>query len=174
MNCEYCSKNEDDLYLFVLPCGYSVCYDHLTSQDESFNCFVCQDHVIEKQSCFRMKKNEKKLDKVLFFTVKESIMDLCNQIDEIDSGCFTANYLSKVINKIDLKREILKDYFIRQIDDYYESLINQIKEHESEFIDSFKNDLDRVNSEDVRNNLNILLQNDSEDDLFDYKTYNEA
>ncbi|RNA17035.1 hypothetical protein BpHYR1_031265 [Brachionus plicatilis] len=49
MQCEYCNEKEDDKGLFSLPCGYLVCSHHIESAEDYFNCFVCDEHMINRQ-----------------------------------------------------------------------------------------------------------------------------
>ncbi|RNA42286.1 hypothetical protein BpHYR1_003319 [Brachionus plicatilis] len=170
MNCEYCSKKEDDLYLFVLPCGYSVCYDHLTSQDESFNCFVCQDHVIEKQSCFRMKKNEKKLKMDAFLTKKKSLLNLCDQIEKLqmidqENDNILQDKILVLKKQINLKRVQLKTQLNKLIDEYHVNLMNELKNEKSEFLTSILDDLDKIDIEEMRK----LLNSHSQENLNEFK-----
>ncbi|RNA09256.1 hypothetical protein BpHYR1_022549 [Brachionus plicatilis] len=152
MSCEYCYKNQFDLLLFILPCGYSVCYEHLTYQDTLFKCLVCQDHLIEKKSCFEMRKNRKKLDEMEFLELKQSILLSCDKIDILKKDIkFSVNEnFSNVINQIDLKRELLKYELDKLVDDYHESLLKEVKNCESKFVDLMEAQIKQINTEKIR------------------------
>ncbi|RNA09215.1 hypothetical protein BpHYR1_013340 [Brachionus plicatilis] len=83
MICDHCSRNQEDLFLFSLPCGYSVCFEHINSQDNFFECFECKDHQIDKDNCFQMKKNEKKLNQIIYNEKRQCILNLCDHVDSI-------------------------------------------------------------------------------------------
>lgn len=106
MFCEYCNCEQDDLNLLTLPCGYLVCNEHIRYQDSFFECIICKNHLIDKKGYLEMKKNERKIDEINFIEKKESILNLCDQIDTIkkEIESYLKNHLSKVNNKIDLKR----------------------------------------------------------------------
>ncbi|RNA09214.1 hypothetical protein BpHYR1_013339 [Brachionus plicatilis] len=123
MICDHCSCNQEDLFLFSLPCGYLVCHEHIISQDNSFECFsilnLC-DHV-------------------------DSIKQ--------DIGSYLKDCLSSVNSKIDLKRETLKAHFNKIIDDHYESLRSQVEEHESKYTDTIKQDLNQIDTKKIRDEI---------------------
>ncbi|RNA01053.1 hypothetical protein BpHYR1_039661, partial [Brachionus plicatilis] len=79
MSCDYCNLKPIDLHLLTLPCGYSVCYSHLKTQEESFECFICNDHTIDKQSSFKTIKNRKKMEKISILEEQKQILNLCDQ-----------------------------------------------------------------------------------------------
>ena len=61
-SCKICEKT-DEKKIIVLPvCGYGICYDHFVDFTNSFNCPVCNDHVIVKDECFKMRINSDKID----------------------------------------------------------------------------------------------------------------
>ncbi|RNA03315.1 hypothetical protein BpHYR1_041534, partial [Brachionus plicatilis] len=171
MICEHCSCNQEDLFLFSLPCGYLVCYEHIISQDNSFECLVCKDHQIDKDNCFQMKKNEKKLNQIIYNEKKQSILNLCDHVDSIkqDIGSYLKDCLSSVNSKIDLKRETLKAHFNKIIDDHYESLRSQVEEHESKFTDTIKQDLNQIDTEKIRDEI----KNQNQIDPTDFSALNE-
>ncbi|RMZ93925.1 hypothetical protein BpHYR1_002114, partial [Brachionus plicatilis] len=67
---------------------------------------------------------------------------------------FSTNYFSDLVNKIDLRREVVKNLMNKSIDKYYESLLNDVNKHTFKFIDSIKEDFGRINTNDLRKELN--------------------
>ncbi|RNA09253.1 hypothetical protein BpHYR1_022546 [Brachionus plicatilis] len=165
MSCEYCNYNQDDLFLFTLPCGYLVCYDHIKPQEELFDCFLCADHKVDKKSCLQIKKNKNKLEKIVYQEKYESILSFCNQIGTIkqDVGSYLKDNLSDTSRRIDLKREILKSESINLIDDFYESLKSNLKKHELKYLERIKQDFNLIDEKKIRDEVIAKSSNDSTD-----------
>lgn len=167
MKCEFCDKNQKDLYLLNLPCGFLVCSDHVISQDEMFICFVCNDHSINKTKCLEIRKNQKKIDQIKLLEEKNSILELCDKIDNLktDPNCFFDNQFSSIINKIDLKKEILKLEFSKLVDAYHESLLKEVKCFQSDFLGLIGPKFKKINTENIR----MILKACEDDPCFAFK-----
>ncbi|RNA09662.1 hypothetical protein BpHYR1_041943 [Brachionus plicatilis] len=172
MQCEYCNEKEDDKGLFSLPCGYLVCSHHIKSAEDYFNCFVCDEHMINRQSCLQMPRNRKKMEKISFIEKKKDILNICDQIEQfkLDPKSFLEKASDDIINKIDLKREVLKTNLNKQVDNYYESLLNEVKEKQLNIIDSVKVDFEGINTQEIREKLNL----DSDVNSTDYQVQIES
>ncbi|RNA15307.1 hypothetical protein BpHYR1_053144 [Brachionus plicatilis] len=161
MICDYCKFEEQELNALNLPCGYLVCCRHLEDQDQFFRCFVCRDHMIEKQACLDMAKNRKKLDQREFLQDKDFIFESCDKIDSLkkDLNRFVRDHLSKVIHQLDIQRELLKNNFNKLVDDYHNSLVKEIKDFETYFVCTMEPKVQEFNTAQIRIYLDNQQQN---------------
>ncbi|RNA31670.1 hypothetical protein BpHYR1_036209 [Brachionus plicatilis] len=166
MNCEFCNTNREELFIFVLPCGYSVCYDHIKNEDVLFKCFKCLDHLIDKQKCLEIRKNQTKLDTLRCLQRKEIALEKCDQVDDLrkNLNCSLNNHFLDMINRIDLKREILKNQINESVDNYCLLLIDHVKKLESNSISRMQEQLGELNtgeliSSSYSNPSNLLVIN---------------
>lgn len=149
--CEYCNAKKEHLYLMTLPCGYVVCYDHLkdlaTQPIKRYNyyqsheldknkCLICKNHTIDIHQCFEMAKNRSKLSEIKFYEHLNLVKEKIKSVEEFqrDTDSFLNNYLDPILNKIDLRREQLKQEALKVIDDEYFKFIQQIENIRSNFI----------------------------------------
>lgn len=155
MLCEYCNVDQKELMIFVLPCGYSVCYDHIKSQDVLFKCFKCGDHMIDKESCLNMRKNQEKLNNLQYLEKKQFFLEKCDQLDQLkkDYELIITGHFSKIVSEIDLKRECLKFELNEEVDKYSLNLIDYVKKFEENSIDSIRQKLDSLDTVNIRSKL---------------------
>ncbi|RNA09252.1 hypothetical protein BpHYR1_022545 [Brachionus plicatilis] len=167
MQCDYCNEKKDAIGLLSLPCGYLVCSHHIKSAEDNFKCFVCDEHMINRQLCLEMAGNRKKMEKMSFVEKEKDILNICDQIDQfkLDPKSFLEKFSDDIKNKIDLKREVLKTNFNKLVDNYYESLLNDVKEKQLNIFDSIQVDLEEINTKEIREKLNL----DSKNNLTDYQ-----
>ena len=184
MNCDFCNAFKEDIYILVLPCGFSVCFDHINSQDVLFKCFKCLDHLIDKQQCLEIRKNKIKLSKIEFLNKRKLIFHEFDKIDKLKSNFEFSlnNHFTNIINQIDLKREILKKRFNEQVTEYSLSLINNLEKIHLDSVTCLKNKLDELDTKLLRDqlsNTDILKSLDQavfkqiEDDLFSDPIFNK-
>ncbi|RNA09255.1 hypothetical protein BpHYR1_022548, partial [Brachionus plicatilis] len=145
---------------------YLVC-SHINSAEDNFKCFVCDEHMINRQSCLQIPRNRKKMEKMSFVEKERDILKICDQIEKfkLDPKSFLEKASDDIINKIDLKREVLKTNLNKQVDNYYESLLNEVKEKQLNIIDSVKVDFEGINTQEIREKLNL----DSDVNSTDYQ-----
>lgn len=169
--CESCNPVQDsNLSLIVLPCGYSICLNDLSILSDVFDCMFCPSHRISKEVCLNMHRNKSTLkeleylEEVIFL---EDLKDQCTKMNEIKSDLnhFINEHISSVINSIDLKREELKVIAIKQIDDYSDKLIKQVKSFRIGYEKSLEENLQFLESDQ----LNDLLENKREKTKIDVK-----
>ncbi|RNA09254.1 hypothetical protein BpHYR1_022547 [Brachionus plicatilis] len=167
MQCDYCNEKKDAFGLLSLPCGYLVCSHHIKSAEDNFKCFVCDEHIINRQLCLEMAGNRKKMEKMSFVEKEKDILNICDQIDQfkLDPKSFLEKFSDDIKNKIDLKREVLKTNFNKLVDNYYESLLNDATEKQLNIFDSIQVDLEEINTKEIREKLNL----DSKNNLTDYQ-----
>ena len=115
----------------TLPCGRSLCRQHLDKFDEKFNCYFCdKEHQIPSTNvsmtkmidyCIQFDPLRKKI-KDSFDNLNESI----KEYEDIESDVYIHSYFFEIRNKVDLHREELKN----EIDERSEAIIQQLKEKE--------------------------------------------
>ena len=118
----------------TVPCGNSLCQQHLDEFDEKFNCPFCFD-VHQKPSTsslamIKMIDSHFELDP-LRKMAKESFNKLNTIIEEyktIEPEVYVYDYFADIRNKVELHREEVK----KEIDDKSDEIIQQLKEKEEE------------------------------------------
>ncbi|CAF1068869.1 unnamed protein product [Brachionus calyciflorus] len=158
--CDFCdAKLEASLNLFTLPCGYSVCFGHIESSLNLFNCFICNDHQINRDEYFSMKKNKFKLRELEYQKNLNELIEEQKVLETIrkDPQSFIDENVSFYKNLIDLQREELKLKLCSQIDEYSESLIIKLNTFGSRILPELVEDLKSLDKSCIRpeNNLNL-------------------
>lgn len=168
INCDFCNSLQEELYIFTLPCGFSVCFDQINTQDLVFKCFICLDHMIDKQHCFDMRKNKLKLEKIEFLNKKKQILKKFDKIDDLKINYESKlnDHFMKIINEIDLKREILKKSFNEKVDEYCFSLISYVEKLNLDTINCLKNKIDEIDTKTMRDRLLPMDHEQIQNDLF--------
>ena len=119
----------------TLPCGYSLCKNHLDQFNHKFECFFCKkEHQIPDDgfainhtfnmiidSYFDMDSLRKQI-KYSFNKLNEILYEYEN----INPECYIYDYIRDIINKVDLHREQL----IKDIHERSDKIINQLQEKE--------------------------------------------
>jgi WD40 repeat protein len=139
----------------VLPCGFSLCKQHLENVNHKFNCFFCNDeHEKLTENGFLMSKTINSIIDEYFqvnpvmIEIKESFDKLNESIKEyekIDPDVYIYDYFAEIRNKVDLHREEL----IKEINYISNEIIKQLKDKE-EKCNSNKTKLEPVNFERIK------------------------
>ena len=177
MNCDFCNAYKEDVSIFILPCGFSVCLDHINSQDVIFKCFLCLDHLIDKQQCLEIRKNKLKLSKIEFLNKRKQMLHEFDKINKLKNNFefLLNNHFTNIINEIDLKREILKKRFSEEVNEYSILLIRNLERIHLDSVTCLKKNLDGLDTKPIREklaNTEILKSLDQglikqmEDDIF--------
>ncbi|RNA15839.1 WD40 repeat-containing [Brachionus plicatilis] len=127
MLCDFCQAEREETCLLNLPCGYLVCFEHVESISLASCCFMCQEHSLYQAPCLNMKKNRVKLDKIDYFKIKNLVTASCDKIDSLKNDHQTdiKSHFSNIINRIDLKRELLKNQFNSLVDNHYMEMFTE-------------------------------------------------
>ncbi|CAF0858232.1 unnamed protein product [Brachionus calyciflorus] len=142
--CEFCNKSIDDLYLITLTCGFVVCYDHIV---DSIDFFMCHEHLINKNTCFSMKKNRNKIEEINRLSQIKLYQTKLNEIKEIknDPKYYVNEFVSSLMNKIDVRREQIKLDLNLSVDKAFDDFYDQadcIKDNYEKFLELKLKDLD--------------------------------
>jgi hypothetical protein len=181
----------------MLPCGSTICKEHVESFTNKYSCTLCdKDHVIPEEG-FPINKFADKTIKGSFHFNElqkkiidsyEKLEDIIKEHDSLNSENIIYEYFLNLRNQVDLHREQL----IEEINKRSEEIIKQLKEMEiksklnaakiekinldelkNENMTSFKLQLRKPNlSDDDDNNLNCDINdaiNDIQNDINIYK-----
>ena len=161
----------------TLPCGNTLCKEHLDKFYEKFTCFLCnEEHQIPKNGFVINKTTNKIINNYINLNplrkkIKASFEHLSQSIDDyekVDPDSFVYDYFAEIRNKVDLHREELK----REVDQKSDEIIQHLKEREQKC----KANLSKVEKENVdelkKNNLpfwkqKLRMPNINENDLND-------
>ena len=176
--CEYdCCKLilEDPV---TLPCGNTLCLEHLNKFNDKFICYFCKgEHQIPVNGFLINKKITKMIENHFNFNtlrnkIKTSFEELSESIEEyenINPGCFVFDYFADIRNKVDLHREELK----KEIDERSDEIIRQLNEKEEKCKANLSK-IEKTNLDELKNdNLPAWKQklrkpNENEVDLYDF------
>jgi hypothetical protein len=147
VTCSYCSKIYKDP--IVLPCGDSICREHLSDKDvlkvNRIKCKKCNEEFGVKNNEFKSNEDLRKLTEsqsyfsedeiVLKQELEESIQKFFEFYDkfaqkktQLDSDVY--NYFHELRFQVDEHRERLKE----KIDDIVLAMIDRIKKHEEAYL----------------------------------------
>jgi hypothetical protein len=116
----------------TLPCGHSLCQNHLETTDEKFMCQFCEkEHIIPENGFFINKTIVQLIEEYVKSNpirkeIKQTfdqLAQLVKEYSEIDPDVYVYDYFSKIRNKVDLHREEL----IEQINSKSDEIIQQLK-----------------------------------------------
>lgn len=126
--CEFCDDEKNDLDLLTLPCGFNVCLEHFENYADRFDCFMCHEHKVNKQKCFKMAKNRSKLNEMNYFKQVEKVKQKLEEVKQFqdDEEYFLENIASEIINQIDLRRESIKLEICKELDSYADNLVKSV------------------------------------------------
>lgn len=155
IKCEYCYINNDDLNLLTLPCGFNVCLKHFDYVSDQFDCFMCHEHIVNKNKCFKMAKNRFKLSEINYLKHVDLIKLKLKEVKILqnDPNYYLNELTSRVINKIDIRREKLKLEICKEIDSYVDELLKYINDYKLEnekLIESID-----MNTRDIEESFNV-------------------
>ena len=133
----------------ALPCGHTLCLEHLNANETKFKCFLCnEEHLIPKNG-FRVNKTieqiveryhqsdpMRKRIKASFDELNESF----KEYEDIDLDVYVYDYFADIRNKVDLHR----DELIKVIVERSEEILKQLKEKE-EKCKSNRVKIDKIN-----------------------------
>ena len=148
--------DECKLIPIALPCGSTLCQEHIEKFNDNFTCSQCNDeHQIPRNGYSINKKMIKIIDNYINFdqlrkeTIKsfDCLNETINEYESINPDGFVYDYFSEIRNKVDLHREELK----KEIDDKSDEIIKKLYEKEQEC----KLNIAKL----VKLNLNDLKQN---------------
>ncbi len=165
LKCKYCLKTFSSRPIILTCCFQTICFDHITelksdeTKETSFKCKLCDKEIVENifptntiaEEFMKLKLNELDFGKD-YTESKASCNCLKDLLEEVESTIKDPkNYIyatiSKIKNRIDLKREELKLI----IDNDCELMINQLNEFEKEcnenlITNEVKEKLDKLNT----------------------------
>ena len=119
----------------TLPCGNTLCKEHLDKFHQNFNCFLCnEEHQIPKNGFVINKTfiniiNNYINSSPLIKRIKLSFKELSESIDDyekIDPDGFVYDYFGEIRSKVDLHCEELK----KEVDQKSNEILHQLKERE--------------------------------------------
>jgi hypothetical protein len=126
-NCELFIENP-----IILPCGSTICQEHVENESKKFDCEICKkEHFIPEEG-FPINKFAYKLMESGFYLnktqkkIKDSFEKLEQKIEEhenLNSENLIYDYYSNIRNQVDLHREQLIDEIIKRS----EEIIKQLK-----------------------------------------------
>ena len=132
-------------YPVTLPCGFTLCKEHLDEFDDKFTCWFChQEHLVPpngfalNQSIVKMMRNCSNIGSMQ--NKLDELNSLIEEYDNIKPDLYIYDYFADLIRKVDLHREEL----IKEINEKSDEIIKQLKIKENDCkINSFK--LEKIN-----------------------------
>jgi hypothetical protein len=133
-----CELYECGLFLenpIFLPCGSTICKEHVENDSKTFNCDICkEEHLIPEKGFPINKFAHRQIEDDLYLNkiqmeIKHSYEKLEKKLKEhenLNSENLIYDYYSNIRNQVDLHREQL----IEQINKNSEEIIKQLKEME--------------------------------------------
>ena len=147
----------------TLPCGNTLCEEHLKNCQRTFTCCFCnREHQKPDNGFFISKTVTRMIDNYynlnpLRRKVKESFEELNESMDDyenIDPDVYIYDYFAKARNKVDLHREEL----IKEISEISEEIIERLKEREEKCKANLTK-VEKTNFDELtRDNLQCLKQ----------------
>ena len=165
MNFEDLVCQYDDCKLIIenpvtLPCGNSLCKEHLEKFNEKFMCYFCnEEHQIPTNGFVTNIMITNIINNLINMNplrknIKESFEKLSESIDDyikIDPNVYVFDYYGEIRNRVDLHREELK----KEIDKRSDEIIQDLKEREEKCKENLSK-IDKTNIDDV--NLPLFKQ----------------
>ncbi|CAF1059563.1 unnamed protein product [Brachionus calyciflorus] len=110
-----------------------------------------------------MSNNTEKLKRIEYLNERNEFIDKFDSFlsNRNDTSFFLNDFMSKLINQIDMRREIIKEILCKEIDDYAVKLVEKTKILEKEFDENFKKCQIIRNNIDINPNLPIENRIDS-------------
>lgn len=169
--CEHCHLEKDELDLLTTPCGFNVCRKHFGQKrvGDNFQCLICKDHYINMLGFGSIKKNVMRRNKI---RLCNGIKKAYNLMDDLNKFCkdpsfFVNQKTSKILQNVDLEREKMKKSLNSIIDEYYVSIIENLKKKECEELDKIKKI--KIDFDQFKNYLN----GEKNGNILDYKNFDE-
>jgi WD40 repeat protein len=129
-NCKLLIENP-----IILPCGFSICQEHLVSFNETFKCIFCeQEHIIPEygftlnRNLVAIMKNHSHLSKLHSETIAifQNLNSLINEFDKFNGDDYIYEFFLNLRNQVDLHREELINQIIIKSDE----LLLKLKQNE--------------------------------------------
>ena len=101
----------------ALPCGNTLCREHLTELNDKFICYFCKEEHLIPANGFVINKTTNKIVNNYFqlnplrTKIKELFEELNESIEDyqkLDPNVYVFDYFGEIRNKVDLHREELK------------------------------------------------------------------
>ena len=129
-NCQLILENP-----ITLPCGHTLCFEHLNKFNHKFTCYFCQKaHLIPDDgfvsniimnkiiaNYYRLNPMRKEI-KLTF----DELGDLIEEYEKFNPECFVYDYFGDIRNEVDLHRELLK----KEIDEKSDEIIRKLNKKE--------------------------------------------
>ena len=140
----------------TLPCGNSICEQHLKRYNEKFKCSFCfEEHQIpntgftKSKAMIKMIDSHFKLDRLRKKIIEsfEILNESIKQCEDINSENYIYSYFFEIRNQVYLYREELK----KEIDDKSNEIIEILKEKENK-CKSNSQKLQKMNLDELKNN----------------------
>lgn len=148
----------------ILPCGFDVEFGKKYFKEANFNCPICENHKISSEDCLNMTRNKLVLNKKLFELKKMIFEQLLKKFEviKLDPKHFIELSHDKSINAADLRREEIKSMFNQQVDDYFDTLVEEIDSEKEERLNNADEKIREVDSKQaeidsikINKNLNV-------------------
>lgn len=164
--CKWCNNNLE-VFSITLPCGYMVCKSHLVGVGSRIDCMICLDHVININSCLKMKRNLEELERLENMNRMSKLEENLEQLERflIDSDNRLKENYKDITAKICHRRDELKSKIIKEIDEYSENLIKQVR---------LKKEKNLKDLEGIKNQLNISDLIEKKEILINKMTTNKS
>jgi WD40 repeat protein len=156
-----CDQKDCNLYLenpITLPCGSTICQDHLTSLKDKFKCSICEDEHLIPENGFQLNRtllkminagihlNETQRNIIESF---KSLDTVVKKYDSFDSETLIYDNFSKLKNKVDLHREKMIEEIHNRSNKIIEQLNQQEKNCKSNMIKLRKINLDQLKNKEI-------------------------
>jgi hypothetical protein len=153
-----CELNECKVNLknpVTLPCGFTICIEHVENYTDKFNCFLCDQEHFVPQKGFQLNRiimdivksgeylNESQNKLHDDFRELESII---NNYEKLNSDVLIYDFFSKLRNKVDLHREVL----LEKIHDRSDQIIKQLSQKEAEYKQNAQR-IPKISFEELKN-----------------------
>ncbi len=156
-----CDLNDCGLYLenpITLPCGWTICQDHLKNFHDKFKCSMCDEEHLIPENGLQINRTLLKMinaglhlnetQKIIFESFK-NLQTLIKKYDSIDSEALIYDNFSSLRNKVDLHREQMIEEIHKRSNQIIEQLNQQEKDCRSNVVKLRKINLDEFKNKEL-------------------------
>ncbi|CAF1001771.1 unnamed protein product [Brachionus calyciflorus] len=131
----------DDLEIF-LPCGFTIRYQNLKDITSPIKCLICKSHELNFKECLNMPRNRLIINQKKISMEKENLLKLMNEL--ADAKTNEQQFLDKIYEPLFKDLEERRENLKKSIDDYFNSLIEQIIVEQKNKINNFRTQLKEI------------------------------
>lgn len=134
---------------FILPCGFTKKYSSFLFNENTYNVFLCPfcgSHFISSLECLEIDRNKLALKEKKLELKKQQFNDELKNVQKFKENrkFLVEENIQNLKNRVDLRREEIKLYIDKKIDDYYEELLKQIENEKDSYLTMINEDFEKI------------------------------